>query len=334
MAIISRADLLLKALRRRGPEAPISVEKERFDFDSLAKDLAGGLSRREALRRLGVGLTGAFLASLSLRPAWSQAAACDSIVLAKCNAHSQFLCQKKRDRCFRHARVSDPQVCEQVYRDCLAQKAGDCNSKYGCANGQACCSNTCVNTGTDSSHCGACGVVCTGGKSCVGGQCQCPVDRADCGSCVDTGTDPSNCGGCGIVCPEGRPCVSGRCNTCGAAVCDGVSTDTCTDPDHCGTCANPCLLGQECVNGQCQCAEVCRPPEICVNGQCLCDGIAVTQEGYVCCGTGSGGSCPSDTKCCGFDDPLVLPACCRLDQLCCQKHTDCPSLFCQSGCCT
>lgn len=31
-------------------EATVS---ERFDFDELARDLAGGLSRREALRRLG-----------------------------------------------------------------------------------------------------------------------------------------------------------------------------------------------------------------------------------------------------------------------------------------
>src|SRR3989442_1312130 len=37
-----------------------------FDFDALAKDLAGGLSRREALRRLGVGLGTAALASLGL----------------------------------------------------------------------------------------------------------------------------------------------------------------------------------------------------------------------------------------------------------------------------
>ena len=29
-----------------------------FDFDELARDLARGLSRREALRRLGVGLDG------------------------------------------------------------------------------------------------------------------------------------------------------------------------------------------------------------------------------------------------------------------------------------
>jgi hypothetical protein len=33
-------------------------EAQPFDFDVLAQDLAGGLSRREALRRLGLGLGG------------------------------------------------------------------------------------------------------------------------------------------------------------------------------------------------------------------------------------------------------------------------------------
>src|SRR5437763_14517972 len=44
-----------------GPGSPAG-----FDFDQLARDLAGGLSRREALRRLGAGLGSALLASLGL----------------------------------------------------------------------------------------------------------------------------------------------------------------------------------------------------------------------------------------------------------------------------
>jgi hypothetical protein len=47
----------------RGKE--IIVEK-RFDFDALARMMASGLPRREALRRLGGGLAGALLASLGL----------------------------------------------------------------------------------------------------------------------------------------------------------------------------------------------------------------------------------------------------------------------------
>ena len=39
---------------------------ERFDFDQLAREVAGGLSRREALRRLGGGLVAGLLSSLGL----------------------------------------------------------------------------------------------------------------------------------------------------------------------------------------------------------------------------------------------------------------------------
>jgi hypothetical protein len=46
--------------------------ENRFDLDALAKTLASGLPRREALRRLGGGLAGALLASLGLGKAWGQ----------------------------------------------------------------------------------------------------------------------------------------------------------------------------------------------------------------------------------------------------------------------
>src|SRR5262249_8270982 len=49
-----------------------TVVNDRFDFDQLARDLAAGLSRREALRRLGGGLVATLLAGLSLDQAWGQ----------------------------------------------------------------------------------------------------------------------------------------------------------------------------------------------------------------------------------------------------------------------
>jgi hypothetical protein len=39
---------------------------KQFDFDQLAQELAGGLSRRQALRRLGGGLLGAAVAAVGL----------------------------------------------------------------------------------------------------------------------------------------------------------------------------------------------------------------------------------------------------------------------------
>jgi len=41
-------------------------------FDEMAKDLANGMSRRQAIRRVGAGLAGAMLASLGLAKAWSK----------------------------------------------------------------------------------------------------------------------------------------------------------------------------------------------------------------------------------------------------------------------
>jgi len=59
-----RLQRLAQALagRRQGERSPrkdrFSCPAASFDFDALAKDLAGGLSRREVLRRLGIGLGG------------------------------------------------------------------------------------------------------------------------------------------------------------------------------------------------------------------------------------------------------------------------------------
>src|SRR4051794_30239213 len=55
----------LSLMRRLiGGRAPVPPAP--FDFDARARDLAGGLSRREALRRVGVGLAAGLLSALGL----------------------------------------------------------------------------------------------------------------------------------------------------------------------------------------------------------------------------------------------------------------------------
>jgi hypothetical protein len=98
----------------------------------------------------------------------------------------------------------------------------------GCPPAQVCCTSTsgvyCTNTLTDNNNCGpgtgvppaGCGVKCTGGKTCVAGQCWCPTGQNDCnGICTVTQTDPNNCGlgaaGCGVKCATGQSCVAGQC---------------------------------------------------------------------------------------------------------------------------
>src|SRR5262249_41596713 len=71
-----RAVAWREGLRRLGRRLRVPAQRvdrneaQPFDFDALAMDLAQGLSRREALRRLGVGLGGALLAVLGAGPAF------------------------------------------------------------------------------------------------------------------------------------------------------------------------------------------------------------------------------------------------------------------------
>ena len=63
----------------------------------------------------------------------------------------------------------------------------------------------------DLAHCGACGIGCATGGSCVAGSCQCPgaMGIACGGTCRDGATDAAHCGACGSSCSAA--CRGGRC---------------------------------------------------------------------------------------------------------------------------
>jgi hypothetical protein len=141
----------------------------------------------------------------------------------------------------------------------------------GCHTGQTLCASACVDLNIDSSHCGACGVVCVTGQSCIAGACECQVGLTQCsGACTNPATDALNCGACGVACVAGQVCSAGTCSTTcsvpGQTMCAASCVDLSTDVFNCGSCESACSAGQSCVGGTCTCPA----------GQSACDGQCVT----------------------------------------------------------
>jgi hypothetical protein len=74
--MINRARLMAKVGQRKGSCLPSSVEAEWLNFDELAKEVARGLSRREALRLAVTGLAGAAMVSLGIKTGWATTGSC------------------------------------------------------------------------------------------------------------------------------------------------------------------------------------------------------------------------------------------------------------------
>jgi hypothetical protein len=133
------------------------------------------------------------------------------------------------------------------------------------------CGGSCVDTQTNSSHCGACNAACTSGVSCVNGSCQsapsgCPAGQTFCqipfsnARCIDLQTNSFACGSCSTPCVNSEECVNGQCipGTCfpGLTLCaavDGSSrcADLSVDRNNCGACNNQCGPAESCQQGKC-----------------------------------------------------------------------------------
>ena len=139
--------------------------------------------------------------------------------------------------------LTDPQNCGTCGTVCSSNLAcvdGHCEAtscvgqpnQSPCGTGAAseCCSSVCVDSQSDPSNCGGCGVHCSGTETCQSGLCgfsACtPAIQGDpchlpgepyysgdcCGtSCVDTTSDPANCGGCNLACTTGTTCSNSAC---------------------------------------------------------------------------------------------------------------------------
>jgi hypothetical protein len=235
------------------------MEKRSSAFDELAKDLAQGLSRREALGRLAGGLLGAMLASLGLEQAWGAPTSRPP----KCSDYCNTLPRPQRANC--------NNACKQcggnTQNICPSQ---DSDKVACCSQGTCCSAGTCGPPSTNQ-NCGACGNVCSGGTSCVNGACQCPSGQAFCN---------------GVCCNPGEACNDGSCE--GAKTCSG---DSClsgfipcsaANPDGCGCFAttegaNLCLdrTGSSCGTNTCTSSANCPVGSFCAAVSCCGQGICL-----------------------------------------------------------
>ena len=81
------------------------------------------------------------------------------------------------------------------------------------------CNGSCINTSSNSSHCGGCDKACDPGLICAKGACtiSCPAKQSKCGGgdagalfCANLQADNKNCGACGTACEAGKVCSSGK----------------------------------------------------------------------------------------------------------------------------
>ena len=204
-----------------------------------------------------------------------------------------------------------PDPCEGCEPDCTGKVCGDdgcggicgtcsgdttCNAsgRCVCSGGLTNCSSSCVNTNTDPSNCGGCGVTCGADEVCDAGSCECVSD------CTGRECGDDGCGGSCGTCTGGMTCDGSFQCTCptGLDDCGGTCTDLSSDRSHCGDCATACTVGEGCDDGEC--ITDCTPD--CTGRECGDDGCGSScgecEVGLVCDVEGHCG-CGDDALDCG-----------------------------------
>jgi Stigma-specific protein, Stig1 len=291
-------------------------------LDTIARGLAGGMSRRQALLKGGA----AFLGAIALTPGEA---------LAK-TRHGKKKCPHHRVSCNGHCCPAG-QVCVTKHKH--GRKIKSC----GCAHHQTKCHGHCVNTKTDPHNCGHCGHHCTHGHICHHGRCVCPSGAHLCsGACVTLASDPHNCGACGHRCPSGQVCARGTCaHGCptGTVDCAGGCVSTASDANNCGACGHVCPAGSVCASGTC--TTTCPSGTVACAGACVslstdnvncgaCGTICASASQLVCqsghCKTCSAPTAYCNGECSNFQTDT---------QNCGACGTPCqPGQFCHNGACS
>jgi hypothetical protein len=199
-------------------------------FDRLARELAGGLTRRQSLGRIGAFLGAGTLGLFGL----GRRGMADT--LANCNVY-----------CRRFPVLSDFLKCRQACLNCptTSQLCGPTAASLTCCpSGQVCVSGACVPA------------------SCADGVQDGQETDVDCG-----GPDCAPCAN-GKHCVVNRDCQSGICSngvcqprpTCTDGIQNGQETDIDCGGPVCAPCADfkNCLVNRDCQSGICT-NGVCQP---------------------------------------------------------------------------
>lgn len=287
-----------------GLRKPRSRTTTQSRLDTIARGLADGMSRRDALRLGGAAVVG--MAGLMPSEAWAVTCPRGRVRCAgKCCPAGEVCLPPSRPggtkhcgcphhltrcggRCVNlHTNVHDCGACGHQ----CPSGATCTNGRCVCPSGQTACSGRCVSLSNNAQHCGTCGNACPQGQTCSGGRCQaaCPSGETNCsGSCVNLKSDASNCGACGHACPSDQVCQSGSCVSCGSGLtaCSGACVNLQTDFNNCGACGAPCsnyFAQSSCVAGQCH-IDSCSPNWINCSGDPRdgCNCLGTTCNGNQC----------------------------------------------------
>lgn len=151
---------------------------------------------------------------------------------------------------------------------CVCRAAG--GNFEQCAAAQSCCDGVgCADLQTDAENCGACGVTCGVGESCVNAQCACGATAAEGEPACEVTVGQQCCGSPAACVQSSDPtCFCGDTRCLGAQLCCAIDTalqciNSDRDPLNCGGCGVACAGGEVCEDGACTVT--------CVDGWVKCD---------------------------------------------------------------